>query len=144
MPISRRGVLEAAGAGIVGGYALPKLVPSIWFRADAVRHRYPVQVSNRTDDPYEVTIRAYRGGLGGETLVLDSTITVESTVADGMVERQTVAVLRGTHRLVVDYRDGPTIELLTESEYGDCSVGIGPPDGGDRPPTEAAGLSCGV
>ena len=141
MPLDRRGLLESAGAGLVGGYALTKLVPSIWFRVDAVRHAYPVRVSNATDRPYDVRVRAFRGGPGGETLVLDRDLTVESTVSDRGVERRTVAVLRGTHRVVVRYADRE-VELFTASDAGSCAVEIRAPDDGDRP--EPAGVYCGV
>lgn len=141
MPLDRRELLESAGAGLVGGYAVTKLVPSIWFRVEAIQHAYPVRVSNATDRPYDVRIRAFRGGPGGETRVLDRELTVESTVSDAGVRRRTVAVLRGTHRVLVGY-DDREVELFTESDGGSCTVEIRAPDRGDR--TEPAGVYCAV
>lgn len=140
MSIGRRALLEAAGTGLVGGYVLRALFPFFggWPFASSV----PIQARNWTADPFVVTVRAFRGGPGGETAVFDRTVTVPAAEGDRPTER-TLGELHGRHRVVVDYRDGPTVELFPGDESGDCTVVIRAPTSGSGA-MDTVGVSCAV
>lgn len=137
----RRPLLESAGVGLVGGYALSRLVPRyLWPGAGPMT--FPIEARNPTDEPYTVTVRAFRGGPGGETLVFERDATIPATDGDEET-RRTLGEIRGPHRVVVEYRTGSTVELFTDHDTGDCTIAVWPPGSGHERLGDAR-VSCAV
>lgn len=138
MPLSRRTLLESAGTGLVGGYALSRLPSTVW----PGPMTFPIEARNPTAEPYTVTVSAFRGGPGGETLVFERDATIPATDGDDAT-RRTLGEIRGTHRVVVEYRASSTVELFTDHDTGDCTIVVWPPGSGHERLGDAR-VSCAV